>query len=393
MPAADEESSLRRTAVAGLGVGGVGALLAASQAESHGDGSPASPLDALGLHNRVNRIDRVVTNVSDLARAKAFWEAVTPLRAYARTQSPQQAFGNLGIPSGRFDGYLLRDPGGVQLFSVHLVEWKTPKPVGVTYKSVTNVGWYRLAFTVPDVDATHSDVIAAGGDPFTEPLASPPFIGAPGAKVFTVPDPDGIIIEYFGVPASATRPTHIAGSSEDVDETRPFYTDVLGFDFMFRSTSCPIPNVYDAQGGEAGYDTMFFAARGDTRFAIDHLSWPPPAKAIPGPYDIFRQPTHLGYVRLSLEVDDIDAAYRSLLRAGLSPKNSGHPRLSGPPEEWDFGPESGGKRKVVILTDPEGVGFELIQQAPYPRAFTTSPPIGGACLPPGSVSVPPQPGR
>ena len=39
----------------------------------------ASPLDALGLHNRVNRIDRVVTNVSDLAAStKAFWEAVAP---------------------------------------------------------------------------------------------------------------------------------------------------------------------------------------------------------------------------------------------------------------------------------------------------------------------------
>jgi catechol 2,3-dioxygenase-like lactoylglutathione lyase family enzyme len=387
---------LRRTAVAGLGIAGAGALLEGANAEGNG-GPVSSPLDALGLHDRINRIDRIVTNVSDLEKAKAFWEATTPLRAYARTQAPRQAFRTLGIQSGQFDGYLLRDPGGVQLFSVHLVEWKDPKPVGRPYRSAFNVGWYRLGFGTSDVDAAYQRVVAAGGDPFTKPLPEPLFMGAPASRVFVVPDPDGMAIEYYSS-GKVEQVDHIASSTEDVEKTRPFYTDVLGLDFLFRLTSCPGPNVYSPDGGEAGWDTSYFAARGDTRFGIDHLSWSegPPAqgasKVIPGPYDIFGQPTHLGYVRLSLEVDDIDAAYRSLLRAGLSPKNGDQLRVSGPPEEWDFGPEFG-QRKVVVFTDPEGVGFELIQQAPYPGAVHTSPPIGGACFAPGSVSVPPQPGR
>src|SRR5690242_9756569 len=85
---------LRRTAVAGLGVAGAGALLASANAEGNG-GPVSSPLDALGLHNRINRIDRVVANVSNLEKSKAFWEAATPLKAYAQTTSPQQAFANL----------------------------------------------------------------------------------------------------------------------------------------------------------------------------------------------------------------------------------------------------------------------------------------------------------
>lgn len=91
---------LRGAAVAGLGVAGAGALLGVAKPEGDG-GTVSSPLDALGLHDRVNRIDRVVANVSDLEKSKAFWEAVTPLRAYAQTTSPQQPCRNLGISSGR----------------------------------------------------------------------------------------------------------------------------------------------------------------------------------------------------------------------------------------------------------------------------------------------------
>ena len=169
---------------------------------------------------------------------------------------------------------------------------------------------------------------------------------------------------------------------------------MLGLDFLARLTSCPAPNVYDASGGEVGWDTTLFGARGDTRFYIDHLNWTPGppsqggSKVMGMPYDIFRQPTHLGYVRVSLEVDDIDAAYRTLRRSGLSPNNGSRLRISGPPEEWDFGPVFG-KRKVVVFTDPEGVGFELIQQAPYPLAVNTQPPVGGAC----GLGVDPNRGR
>jgi hypothetical protein len=71
-------------------------------------------------------------------------------------------------------------------------------------------------------------------------------------------------------------------------------------------------------------------------------------------------------------------------------RQEGHARISGPADVWYFGPEFG-KREVVVFTDTEGVGFELIQQAPYPGASLTAPPPLGPCVPP--VPVPPQPDR
>ncbi len=62
---------LRRTAVAGAAATGVGAFVA-REAQAHGSNGASSPLDRRGLHNRINRIDRVVTNVSDCAAVQGF---------------------------------------------------------------------------------------------------------------------------------------------------------------------------------------------------------------------------------------------------------------------------------------------------------------------------------
>ena len=97
---------LRRAAVAGAGVAAVGGLGAGTALAG---GSYAIGKPGTSLYDRVNRFSHLVCNVSDLERAKEFWKKWTPMRAYARTQTPQQAFPNLGISSGQFDGYLMRD--------------------------------------------------------------------------------------------------------------------------------------------------------------------------------------------------------------------------------------------------------------------------------------------
>ena len=120
---------LKRAALAGAGVAGAGSLVAA---DALATGKPGAPRSGEGLEDRVNRIAQLVCNVSDLERAKAFWEKHTPMRAYAKTETPIQAFRGLGIARGQFEGYLLRDQwdvgdvlGGGQ-FELHLVQWKTP---------------------------------------------------------------------------------------------------------------------------------------------------------------------------------------------------------------------------------------------------------------------------
>lgn len=392
-PGLRRQDFLRRAAVTGVAVSGAGGLIAA---QAEGRRRALKRLDDLGLRYVASRFDRVIANVTDLERAKEFWEKFTTLRAYARTTSPKQAFHNLGISRGQFDGYLLQDPWGGNPCSVHLVQWHTPKPVGIPYKSPLHIGWYRACFATPNARKWYNKLVAAGERPWSEPRPFSIVAGDPGTPVFGFPDPDGLTIE-FHQPAGTqlTQLDHVATSTAHLDRNRPFYTDVLGLDLYARSRFCPVPNTLGPDGGEAGFEFCFYRSRGDARFYIDHLTWPPPAAAFGTPYDIFRQPTHVGFVRLSLEVDDIDLAYAILRRAGLKkkPKRGLGLRLSGPPEEWDFGPEFGGRRKVVIFTDPEGVGFELIQRQPFNRALNKPQPLLGACLPPGSVALPPQPDR
>ena len=131
---------LRRAAVGGAGLTAGSLLASEGLATGRGDGR------GKGLEDRVNRIAQLVCNVSDLERAKAFWEKHTPMRAYAKTETPIQAFRGLGIAQGSSTGYLLRDQwdvgddlGGGQ-FALHLVQWKTPAPVGKPYTTLPERG-------------------------------------------------------------------------------------------------------------------------------------------------------------------------------------------------------------------------------------------------------------
>lgn len=333
-----------------------------------------SPLDDRGLRNRVTRMDRLVTHVRDLERSVAFWEAVTPLRRAARTASGPQDIPSLGIKGGRFDGWILQEPVGGSPFGVHLVQWHEPAPEGEPYEHPFRTGWYRVAVFVSDIDAAYRRVLDAGGKPFAAPALYAPYRGAPGTMVFGVPDPDGIAIQFVGRAGFAERINHVAGSTRDVDATRPFYTDLLGLDFFARTTSHPVPNTVGPGGGSAAYDVNWFRVRGDERFAIDHVEWLPDG-TFGEPYDFFAHPTQVGFVRLSLEVDDIDAVHAYLTEWVRTPAAQGC-RVSGAPDEWDFG-DVLGRRRVILLTDPDGVGFELIQQAPFPTASETRHPFIG----------------
>jgi catechol 2,3-dioxygenase-like lactoylglutathione lyase family enzyme len=334
----------------------------------------SSPLDDRGLRNRVTRIDRIVTNVRDLDRAVEFWEAVTPLRRAIRTTSTTQDIPSLGVRGGSFDGWILQEPVGGNPFGVHLVQWHDPAPTGQPYEHPFHTGWYRIAVFVPDIDIAYRRVLEAGGAPYAEPALYAPRKGAPGSMVFGVPDPDGIAIQFVGRPGVPERINHVAGTTPDVDATRPFYTHLLGLDFFARTTSHAVPNTVGPGGGEAAYDVNWFRVRGDERFAIDHVEWLP-AGAFGEPYDFFAHPSQVGYVRLSLEVDDIDAVHAYLAEWIRTPAAAGC-RTSDAPEEWDLG-DVIGRRRVILLTDPDGVGFELIQQAPFPTASESRHPFVG----------------
>ncbi|MGD9696766.1 MAG: VOC family protein [Thermoleophilia bacterium] len=317
-----------------------------------------------GLHDRLNRISHWDLNVSDADRSRKWYEKHTELKVVCETSSHQD-FPSLGITDGRFRGWLLKDPhqaGGFPM--IHLVEWIDPAPVGQPYLSQANVGWYRLCPGVRDVAKARKKLEADGFQPFaptTDTMAAfHPDIPAIPYKVFGVHDPDGITLEYVEFD-NPQVPVLIANNTADCDAHIGFYLDVLGLDFLQGTqTAGTVPNVYSPLGGDTELTGAFLGMRGETRTFFDWLQWTESVE-YPTPY---QEPTHLGIMRCTLEVDDLDRSYDALLDAvgGKGEKIS----LS-EPEVWDFGPGFGAHR-VINLTDFEGTRFQLIEQQESPFA-------------------------
>lgn len=368
---------LKRAAILGVSASAVGGLLAGP---ALGAGKkPSAPAKRAGsVHDRLNRISHWDLNVSNLERSRAWYEAVTPLRVVAET-SAEQAFPSLGIRKGSFNGYMMRDrtqPVGFPM--IHLVEWKTPKPVGRPYRSHGHVGHYRIVPQVSDIAAARRAVLARGSKPF-QPTTDLMYAFSPGGefpyKVFGVHDPDGITLEFSGAAGAPITPNVIGHNSADVDRYLSFYTDDLGLDFVTAlQTPSPAPNVYSPGGGMTEADGCLFRVRGSSPVMLDWLEWSD-SRTNSTPY---QRPTNLGIMRCSIEVDDVAAAFTVLRR---SPWAKRRRIILGPPEEWNLGPQLG-TRTVLNFTDPEGVGFQFIQQPPMSPAklhpwgvdsFPTSP--------------------
>jgi catechol 2,3-dioxygenase-like lactoylglutathione lyase family enzyme len=152
---------LKRAAVLGVGASGALALLAATDKAHATDkflrpGEPSQPDKGLRAH--VNRFSHLTINVSDLERAKDFYEATLPLKVVARTNGPAQAYPSLGLSRGRFDGYMLRDSQAYPSRAIHIVEWKDPRPVGKPYETFINAGIYRTSHLTSDIQASYRQV-------------------------------------------------------------------------------------------------------------------------------------------------------------------------------------------------------------------------------------------
>jgi hypothetical protein len=88
--------------------------------------------------------------------------------------------------------------------------------------------------------------------------------------------------------------------------------------------------------------------------SFDRLQWDTAAE-FPTPYASHH---HRGVIRLALEVDDLAAAYETLLVSRWAADGR---VVLGPPEVWDYG-RSYGVREVLNFANPEGVYFQLHQQ-------------------------------
>ena len=329
---------------------------------------------SFGIHAYLNRLAYVVINVSDLKRALPFYEGVFPVRRHCRLNGPPQPFRALGVEYGHFEGVVLRSltaeraPGNVFAEAaprdLHLVEWKTPTPLGSPYREANHVGIYRHNTLVGDIEAGHARVLAHGGRPYGPP--SRILLDPAGSSVvcFGFRDPDGSTLEMIGPDRpDANYPGalhHCNINCTDLDRSYRFYHDVLGFD---SGILCMPGSPQAARNGSLG-DTlkhpdgaayvgtdMDFKAnllipRNDWRTPLDVLEW-----TLPKPYgQAYASPFNLGIARVGIEVSDIEAAQARLCAANIGPVSD--------VESWDLG--EFGQRRVATFRDPDGVMLEIV---------------------------------
>jgi catechol 2,3-dioxygenase-like lactoylglutathione lyase family enzyme len=343
---------------------------------------------ATGIRGHVNRFSHVVINVSDLDRAVEFYEKTLPVQRLTRINGPLQDYPGLGITQGQFEGWVLENkkdaapPGDfIAEFPprlIHLIEWKTPKPIGEPYREANHVGIYRQNALVNNLDAAYADVVANGGRPYAEPSSIILTPNGLSVVVFAYRDPDGNTLEMIAVDdpqAPSDYPGmmhHCNLNVTNLEKSYKFYRDIIGLDltvYLAPEELQPVTNgslgdcLRNPDGSEYTDEGMRFAAtllgvRSDSRNPIDVLQW-----GVPEPYGVpYQSANCLGIIRVALEVDDIEAARARLVVSGLGD--------IGPVETWDMG--DFGERKVVIFKDPDGILLELIEHIPMP---TNRPPF------------------
>jgi catechol 2,3-dioxygenase-like lactoylglutathione lyase family enzyme len=294
------------------------------------------------------RIGYVAINVSDLELSRTFYETITPLRVVARTNPPAQDFGVLGVPNGRFEGYLMDDRGGGDPTCVHLIEWKDPGPRGRPNPTFYHAGWGKIAFTHKNAQDV-LDHLKKHGTPTANEAIVRDYV--------SITDPDGVVISFLYNPSRpASQLFHVVSGPSDPLRTVAFYQDLFGLEYWMKSQpGRPIPASQGPGADIVQWDSHILRGWGDHRFNIDVSKiLHPPQTGRPS-----QDPLNLGIARIGIEVRDVEESF-ALLQAVLEAWSHTEARLIGPIEDWDLGPEAP-KRRVFGLKDPDGMHIDVYQ--------------------------------
>ncbi|MEX2253904.1 MAG: VOC family protein [Acidimicrobiia bacterium] len=294
----------------------------------------------------VTRVFHLNVNCSDLERSLGFYRDLLGLQQGAHTVSPEQGGAAFGLETVAWDAWIMLDERGYDGVVLDLLEWKTPKPTGTPPVAAHHLGFGRLGFTAPDVDATYERMLAAGVRCLCEPhdVAIP---GVPGVRVFVCADPDGTLLEVLGAPLR--KFAFLTMNCSDLDRSIEFYESVAGFTARARFSLGRSDGASLGLEGEVESEMAHLDdPRGDGSFALDLVQWQAPGVA----GSPSREANRLGAFRLALYTDDIDASYDALLAADV-------PCWS-PPAELDMGPGIPPLR-ALLFDDPDGTVLELIQ--------------------------------
>lgn len=147
---------------------------------------------------------------------------------------------------------------------------------------------------------------------------------------------------------------HAAIATTDLARMRNFYEDILSFELVVESS-------WDA--GSARHDALTGLAGSSARYAVlrlghAYLELFQYLSPLPLPNDPDRPVSNAGLTHIAVVVDDIDAEYTRMRKAGV--------RFHCPP-----GPE--GPFRATYGRDPEGNVFELIEICDPTHPFALRP--------------------
>lgn len=295
-------------------------------------------------------IVHVNANCSELERSLRFYRDLVGLSPVVHTKpapQPGVGFGLAGDAS--WDAWMLQDARGHAGPSLDLLEWKQPRPTGRPYAEANHLGMFRLCLAVPDVDAVHARLVAAGVPCLSPPVVAPidPAAGL-SVRFFCARDPDGTAVEFLEQPGPL-RLLHVNVNCSDLARSAEWYRRVLGLEAVGRSAPGPVDGAGFALPGRVEWRAEFLVVPGQASpFVIDLLEWRTP-RPVGRPY---ASANHLGLYRLAFLVEDARACHAELVRMGVE---------TGPPVWLEMGPEVPVPGLwAVFFRDPDGTCLELI---------------------------------
>jgi catechol 2,3-dioxygenase-like lactoylglutathione lyase family enzyme len=293
-----------------------------------------------------SRIFHVNVNCSNLERSLRFYQDVIGLTPSTHTAPAPQPGTAFGLETAQWDAWIMTGENGYDGVVLDLLEWQVPRPTGTPPPTANVLGFNRLGFITPDLDALHARLVDAGADCFGPPHTIE-MEGVPPIRAFVFKDPDGTLIE--AVSGDANRLAFVSVNCSDLDASTAFYRDVVGLQPLARFTPGPTDGAALRIDGTMELE-MAYLSSGTTGpgFAIDLQEWkqPRPTGAAAA------SANQLGIYRMAFLTDDIDADYKALTAAGVE--------CVTPPADLDMGPGLP-QLRALLFPDPDGTMLELIE--------------------------------
>lgn len=208
-----------------------------------------------------------------------------------------------------------------------------------------------LELHVRDLDAVWEKIKKSGAPVITR-SGAPVKVGSGDTRSVLIRDPDGYILEVMNTPPAANAPEGIVhGTSMGVcvaslDQTRKFYTEMLGFDVPASPQFANDKAISDLVGAPEAAQYREVATKiPGTESRLNFYEW----KGMP------RKPFHLrvydpGAPALVLRVNDLEGMLKRL-------KGIGTPVFSKGGEIVQFTPTT----RNIFVVDPNGVNLELYE--------------------------------